>query len=164
VSAHDVLQVLHAAFRGLPLAPRVLLEAMALTGGSIYSSTRVAAVLGCGNRFAIARLMHEAGLPTVRELAGWISVLCWLMEAERTQESLFTITTRAHRAPAACYRLVKRLTGATWRSVRSHGSAWVLRRLQRRCRELHVSTRQQNRSARPTRDQGRDGREGLPAA
>lgn len=119
---------LHTAFPHLTFHARAILDALMLGGGCIGSTTVVAQRLGFPSRFALARMLRRQGLPGLRELGAWISLLRWLIAAERSEAPLFVIATRSRRCPAVCYRTVKRLTGLTWVQVRERGSAWALRR------------------------------------
>src|SRR6185503_20626506 len=57
----------------------------------------------------------------LEELAGWTRVLYWLLQAEQTGVSLFTLARQASLEPATCYRLVRRLLGQPWSRVRRDG-------------------------------------------
>ena len=81
----------------------------------------------------LARLLKRDGLPSLEDLAGWISVLNWVLGWEHRGASLFEQALTSGRDPATCYRLVKRITGATWITVRNHGSGWVVLQLRDRC-------------------------------
>jgi len=125
---------LHTAFPHLSFHARAILDALMLGGGCIGSTTAVAQRLGFPSRFALARMLRHQGLPGLRELGAWISLLRWLILAERSEAPLFIIATHSRRCPAVCYRTVKRLTGLTWVQLRERGSAWALRRFIARCR------------------------------
>lgn len=114
----------------------IMIDGMVLGGGTLGPANRIAGMLGVSSRFALARQLHRDGLPSMRELGSWITLLGLLLRAEQTDEALFTIATRSHRCPAACYRLVRRLTGLTWTALRAKGSDWLLDRLERRCRAI----------------------------
>lgn len=124
---------LHNAFPHLSFHAWAILDALMLGGGCIGSTTAVARRLGFPSRFALARMLRRQGLPGLRELGAWISLLRWLIAAERSEAPLFVIATRSRRCPAVCYRTVKRLTGLTWVQLRARGSAWALRRFIARC-------------------------------
>ena len=117
--------VIRAARPGMRLFPRVIVEAILLTEGSIGPARVVADELRLGNRFRLARLLKRAGLPSLRRLAGWAAIDAWVVAAEREGTSLFRLALRGHRHPSACYRLVKEMTGVTWGEVRKRGSEWV---------------------------------------
>ncbi len=117
----------------LSLRARVILDALLLTGGSIGSATKVAQRSGLPSRHALGRMLRRQGLPGLRELAAWISLLGWIILTERSKVPLFLIATHSHRSPAVCYRTVKRLTGLTWVQLKVRGSPWALRLFVARC-------------------------------
>jgi len=125
--------------------PRAVVEAILLSEGSIGSAQLVAQLLGLRNRFKLARLLKQEGLPPLHRLAAWTTILCWVRTAERDGTCLFRLATRWRRHPSACYRLVKEVTGLCWLEVRTRGQGWVERRLmsefQALCRgkRLHVA-------------------------
>jgi len=57
----------------------------------------------------------------------------WVLEWELGRKALYQIVLAEGLEPAACYRTVKRLTGLTWRTVRSRGIVSVLQDLRSRC-------------------------------
>jgi len=138
VSQADVAlgRALRRALPMLPFRARAVLDGMVLGAGSIGSASRVATRLGLRNRFALAHLMHRAGLPALRELTGWVSVLTWTIEAEPACASLLQLAILHHRTPAVCYRLVKRVTGLSWRRVRTLGTGWVVHEFLVRCGQI----------------------------
>jgi hypothetical protein len=121
------------ALRDVPLLSRAIVEALLLCAGPIGSADEVANRLCLRNRFALARMLKTAGLPPLHELAGWAKVLTWVDEAERTGNSLCQLAFRSRCDPAACYRLVKRITGLHWRDIHRHGTCWVVGRFLDRC-------------------------------
>jgi len=104
---------------------RAIVEAILLSGGSIGSAQLVAQQLGFRNRFQLARLLKREGLPPLHRLAAWTTILSWVRTAEQEGACLFRLAFRWHRHPAACYRLVKEVTGLPWTEVRRRGSRWV---------------------------------------
>ena len=132
----NVEQRLHAALPHVAFQARAILDAARLAGGRIGPAAEVARTLGLSSRFALGRMLRRQGLPGLRELAAWISVLEWVALAERSDASLFVIATRSRRSPAVCYRTVKRLTGLTWLELKGRGYTWVWDRFVRRCRVI----------------------------
>jgi hypothetical protein len=61
---------------------------------------RLAQSVGLKNRFALMRLLREEGLPSYRELAGWIQVLIWQLEWEDHNTALARQAFEAGRYPA----------------------------------------------------------------
>lgn len=113
----------------LTLYSRAVVEAVCLSEGSIGTAGDVARTLGLKNRFTLARLLKREGVPPLHRLAGWATVLSWVLTAEQSGVSLCWLAFHAHRHPSACYRLVKEVTGLRWDQVRLRGSQWVQRRL-----------------------------------
>lgn len=113
----------------LALLPRAIVEAVCLAEGPIGSADAVAESLGLKNRFTLARLLKREGMLPLHRLAGWATVLSWVIAAEQRGVSLCWLAFHAHRHPSACYRLVREVTGLCWDKVRKHGSAWVQQRL-----------------------------------
>jgi hypothetical protein len=134
---HDLRVVLPR----LSVQARAIVDALLLSGGSIGSATRVAERLGLPSRFALGRMLRRQGLPGLRELAAWVSLLDWVILTEHSQAPLFAIATHARRNPAVCYRTVKRLTGLTWAQLKGRGSRWVLRQFIARCRAIRTGRR-----------------------
>jgi len=126
--------VLHRELGGLSWRGRAILDAVALSKGSIGTAQQVAERLGLPNRFALARLLERQHLPPLRELADWASLLAWTEKWECSGTSLCRQALSVGRDPAVCYRIVQRLTGEPWEGVRVLGSRWILQRLLSRCR------------------------------
>lgn len=121
--------------------PRAIVEAILLSDGSIGSAQFVAHLLGLRNRFQLARLLKREGLPPMHRLAAWATILSWVHAAERDRTCLFRLAFRSHRHPAACYRLVREVTGLSWTEVRKRGAAWVERKLLKEVRRACQRTR-----------------------
>ncbi len=121
-----LLSPIRATHPRLTLPASAVLEAILLTEGPIGSAQSVAHALGLTNRFRLARLLNQQGLPPLHRLAEWATVLSWLVTAERNHVSLCWIAFRSRRHPSACYRLVKQVTGHRWEDVREKGSAWAI--------------------------------------
>jgi len=115
----------------MTLYPRAIVEAILLSEGSIGSAQLVAGLLGFRTRFQLARLLKREGIPPLHRIAAWSTILSWVLAAERDGTCLFRLAFRSHRHPAACYRLVKEVTGFSWTEVRKRGSTWVERMMMR---------------------------------
>ncbi len=115
---------------------RAVVEAILLSEGSIGSAQEVAQHLGLPNRFKLARMLRQDGLPPLHRLAEWATVESWVSAAERDAVSLCYLAFRSRKHPSACYRLVKRITGICWDDVRARGSRWVQRQLQDQIRRM----------------------------
>jgi len=131
--AHS-LAVVRCLRPDMPLLPRAVVEAILLSEGPIGSADEVARRLGLPNRFRLARLLKQQGLPPLHRLAEWATLESWTLAAERGGVSLCHIAFHAKRHPSACYRLVKELTGLGWEEVRVLGSAWVQNEFSNRLR------------------------------
>ncbi len=125
----DLAQVIHAAIpQCLSFRIESLVDALILTGGSLGSAEDVARLLGVADRFALDRLLWHDGLPSFRRLRSWINVLTWTWAWNQMGHSLERWAFVNGRSPASCYRLVRRLTGRSWRVVASLGTGWVIER------------------------------------
>ena len=93
----------------------------------------MASHLGLRTRYQLARLLRSEGLPHYETLSGWISSLYWRQEAERTNATLVALSRRSHRALAASYRLVRRVTGSRWSELRRASPDELLRRFVEQC-------------------------------
>jgi hypothetical protein len=138
LSPQPVSSRLHAALDAavptLSSRARSLIEGMLHNQGTIGCAQRVATQLGFRNRFAFARWLNGQGLPPLHLLAGWIAILSWLDRTERDDAALCAIALGTGRDPAACYRLVQRVTGKSWGTVRVLGLAWALSEFAACCR------------------------------
>ena len=130
------LTAIRATRPAMSLYPRAVVEAVLLSEGPIGTAQAVARELGLPNRFTLARLLKREGLPPLHRLAGWATVLSWVICAEQKGVSLCWIAFRSHRHPSACYRLVREVTGELWERVRAKGSVWVQRQF---LKELRAS-------------------------
>jgi len=127
VAVCSLAGMLQASLPHLSLRARIVMDASLLSGGSIGTAQSVARHLGLSDRFALARLLKQQGLPPLHSLASWASVLTWVAHAERTGCSLCELAFRARKDPAFCYRTVKRVTGHRWKETRLRGLDWVLK-------------------------------------
>jgi len=122
-----VLVAIRSARPGMRLRARAVIEAVLLTKGPIGSAQAVARALGLSNRFQLARLLENEGLPPLHRMTEWVTVLNWIESAECEHVSLCWMAFRSHRHPSSCYRLVKKVTGRGWEDVLARGSPWALR-------------------------------------
>lgn len=109
-----------------------LLTTLLRAEGRVVSVDRVAVGLGLCSRHQLARQLARAGAPPFEELAGWTQVLVWVWSWEIGHVTLAQSALAVLREPAACYRTVRRVTGAEWKVVRMRGVAWVLGELVQR--------------------------------
>ena len=117
----------------LAAAGHEILALLAGSGGCIVSADSFAAGLGFRSRHQLARALRREGLPQIEELCAWIKVLHLLLEWEHTHRSLFTLALEAALHPPTCYRLVKRVSGKTWRQACADGYAIMLLSFVNRC-------------------------------
>jgi len=134
----ELLKTVHATRPDIALLSRAVLEAIALSEGSIGSSSAVARALGIRNRFELARLLRRDGLPSLHRLADWATVMSWVINSKRRGVSLCRMAFHSRRHASACYRLVEDMTGLPWSLVRSRGLQWVIRRFARELRTSHA--------------------------
>ncbi len=121
-----LLSAIHSVRPHLTLRTSAVVDAIVLSEGPIGTADAVARELGLRNRFGLARLLETQGLPPLHRLAEWITVLSWVVTAERKRVSLCWMAFRSRRHPSACYRLVKRVTHLRWEEVESRGSTWIM--------------------------------------
>ncbi len=132
-------QFIHEALpQCLSFRRQSLVDALILTGGSLASADDVARLLGVADRFALYRLLRHDGLPSFRRLRSWINVLTWTWAWNHMGHSLERWAFVNGRSPASCYRMVRRLTGKSWRVVASLGTGWVIERF---LKEVHQQER-----------------------
>jgi hypothetical protein len=120
---------------------RAVLSTLACRNGYAPPAGEVAAWVGLRDRFQLARALRADGLPPLEQLAGWIRVLHWVLEAESTGAALLEITQRDGIDPATAYRLVRRVTGLRWSEVRRQGASMILLKLRDRCSARVVGAR-----------------------
>lgn len=127
---------LHSAVPRLSAAGHEILALLADSAGRIASADSFADRLGLHSRHQLARALRREGLPQIEELCAWIKTLQWLLEWEHTHQSLFTLALEGALHPPTCYRLVKRVTGKTWRDTCADGYAITLLSFVNRCLAL----------------------------
>jgi len=123
---HEFRPSIHAQLPWLCFRTRALLDAALLNRGAIGRAEQVAARLGLGSRFHLAKLLRAHGLPPLHRLSGWITVLNWALNWERRGAPLADSALREGMDPAAGYRLVRRVTGRSWSAVCTAGPRWLL--------------------------------------
>jgi hypothetical protein len=130
----DLLEILletRLPYRGKTHATmRALLE----TRGVVGNADAFAHSVGMRDRHQLAYELHQAGLPALRSLAGWIRVAIWVAEAELKGVSLCCAALCEAQDPGSRYRSVKRVTGLQWSQVRARGFVWVVEEFARSCR------------------------------
>src|SRR6266571_5769079 len=91
----DSLVLIRTLRPEMTLVPRVVVEAVLLSEGSIGSTREVARQLGLPNRFKLARMLKQAGLPPLHRLAEWATLESWLRTAEHDGASLCHLAFRS---------------------------------------------------------------------
>lgn len=103
-----------------------MVRALVALRGSSGDANSFAHSMGFRNRDQLRRMLAADGLPCLEDLAAWIRMLGWVIEAETSGVALSRGALLSGKDPCSCYRTVKRLTGRLWGEVRMLGSAWVL--------------------------------------
>jgi hypothetical protein len=132
VQSH-IVQLLHTAIPWLSPTGRRVIEAIVAGRGALGGADSLARSVGLANRHQLKRQLGREGLPSLESLCGWLRVLIWVMEWERTGIALSRSALREDRDPAIRFRCVKRTTGCTWGQVQVLGSLWVFLQLMERC-------------------------------
>ena len=135
----SVARELHVALPALSFPARVIIDALAVSGGRISSATTFAISCGLQSRHQLAGLLRRDGLPQIEELTGWITVLTLVRQRDVLGWSLYRGALQVSKWPPNCYRTVKRLTGTTWRRTCEDGFDRLLDRFVCRCRDLRLA-------------------------
>lgn len=149
----DLSSKIHAALPWLTFRTLAVVDALLLSCGPVGTAQRLAAHLGLRSRFQLAALLRDEGLPSLHRLSGWMTVLHWTWDSGHSEVSLSSAALRMGREPAACYRLVKRITGVPWSGVRAAGWDWALSKFLEECttrpRKLEFAQRDKAIAQRP---------------
>lgn len=137
MSTQRLPALLLATLHWISPVSRQVVETLAGFGGA-FGADLLARRLGLRTRHRLARMLARDGLPPLQELRSWIRLVAWVLEWEGVRASLFRTAIAQDLDPAACYRVDKKLTRASWTEVRSRGVAWVVLKLGDRC---HVPRR-----------------------
>jgi hypothetical protein len=121
-----VSTLLQTALHWLSPQGHAVIQCLVLSEGYPETAREVAHRVGLRNRFQLARLLEREGLPCLEDVAGWIRVLLWVQQWEKSGLALSHSALGATRDPSTCYRTVERVTGFRWSRVRTLGSDWVL--------------------------------------
>jgi hypothetical protein len=127
------VQLLHSTLPWLSPTGRRIVEAVVVSRGALGAADALARSVGLANRHQLKRQLRREGLPPIESLCGWVRVLIWVMEWERTGIALSQGALKEGRDPAIRFRSVKRTTGYTWGEVQRLGSLWVLLQLMECC-------------------------------
>jgi hypothetical protein len=124
-----VAALVNCAMPRVSLCSTRVVRALIASRGVTGHAHAFARSVGLRNRDQLRRVLAADGLPCLEDLAGWIRVLGWLIDAETSGVALSRGALWAGKDPTSCYRTVKRLTGASWGEVRLRGSTWLLLQL-----------------------------------
>ena len=125
------------------------MDALGERGGAFGTARLFAAGLGFRDRHDLARALHRECMPPLEELAAWTRLISWVLRWEQDGTALCHLALEAGADPAAYYRTVRRLTGASWSHIRCRGVAWTLERLRDRCPQHATSARHTKRTGLP---------------
>lgn len=103
-----------------------VVETLVRTRGVVGPADQFARSLGFRNRHHLRRVLAGDGLPCLENVASWIRLLGWVVEAENLGVGLCRGALHCGKDPRSWYRTVRRLTGRSWREVRTLGSDWVI--------------------------------------
>jgi len=131
---------IHSALPSLSFETSALIDAMLLARGSVGTAQWAATHIGFSNRFQLARHLSREGLPALHRLGGWMTILSWLWDWERSGVALCSSALRAGKDPAACRRLVRRITGSSWREQQWAGINGALAQFSSECCCAHGSS------------------------
>jgi hypothetical protein len=124
---------LYSAIPRLSNTGREIIALLADSGGRIECPDSFATGVRLRSRHQLARVLRREGLPQIEELCAWVKVLRLLLEWEHTHRSLYAMAIDASFYPPTCYRLIKRVTGKTWRQACEDGFGIMLVRFVNRC-------------------------------
>jgi len=113
---------------------RAVVNTLICDNGRVGSAQALCERLGLRSRFQLSRLLRREGLPPYEELAGWISVLYWMLrsDTETRGTALRSLAAQTRIETASAYRLVRRVTGHRWKELRRAGTPEVVRWFQYR--------------------------------
>lgn len=121
-----ILTMIDVRLSWLDPSSRQLLALLVRARGSVRSADGLARDLGLSNRHQLAYVLRTQGLPPLRTLAAWLRILVWLHEFETAGLTICRASLSEAKDPASRYRLVKRLTGFEWTTVRARGFVWLV--------------------------------------
>jgi hypothetical protein len=122
-----------------PASVRVV-ESLVGTRGFVGRAHLFARTMGFRNRDQLRRVLAADGLPCLEDLASWIRLLGWVVDAETLGVALSRGALHSGKDPRSWYRTVQRLTGRPWGEVRALGSGWVLLQMSEAWNETALRT------------------------
>ena len=133
--------LLHRALPWLSVDGRAVLSTLICNNGRVGSVQALCKTMGLRSRFQLNRLLRREGLPPYEELAGWVCVFYWMLKADadgHDRQALRTLANQSHMDAASCYRLVRRVTGRCWTTLRDGGTDAAIALFLRRTRPAHT--------------------------
>jgi len=126
--------LLQGALPWLSSDGRAVVNTLICDNGRVGSVRALCERLGLRSRFQLGRLLRREGLPPYEELAGWVSVLYWMLrsDTEIGGTALRSLAPQTRIETASAYRLVRRVTGHRWKELRRAGTSEVIRWFQYR--------------------------------
>jgi len=120
--------LLQGALPWLSSDGRAVVNTLICDNGRVGSAQALCERLGLRSRFQLSRLLRREGLPPYEELAGWVSVLYWMLRSDtENSAALRSLAPQTRIETASAYRLVRRVTGHRWKELRRAGTPEVVR-------------------------------------
>lgn len=117
---------------GISPGAATLADVLWIVADATTSTDRIAREIGYGNRHALARALRVHRLPSCATLTRTATVLRLVAAVQDGDVSLPRIALAGGKEPAHAYRLIRRMTGLTWRAVLPLPLDEVLDRMMRR--------------------------------
>ena len=113
---------------------RAVLNTLICNNGRVDSAQALCQNVGLRSRFQLNRLLRREGLPPYEELSGWVCVFYWMLRADEGigRGALLALARQTEMEIATSYRLVRRVTGHSWKDLRRAGTAEVVRLFEER--------------------------------
>ena len=124
--------LLQGALPWLSSDGRAVVNTLICDNGRVGSARALCERVGLRSRFQLGRLLRREGLPPYEELAGWVSVLYWMLRSDTGGSALRSLAAQTRIETASAYRLVRRVTGHRWKELRRAGTSEVIRWFQYR--------------------------------
>src|SRR6266853_5298575 len=107
--------LLQGALPWLSSDGRAVVNTLICDNGRVGSTRALCERVGLRSRFQLGRLLRREGLPPYEELAGWVSVLHWMLRSDTGGSALRALAAQTRIETASAYRLVRRVTGHRWK-------------------------------------------------
>ncbi len=96
-------------------------RALAESAPHTLTATECARVIGYRNRYQLLRWMAQHGYSRFLEVADWVRLIGWLLEAERSRIPLYRQAWASQMEPSVCHRTIRRAAKTTWTLARQQG-------------------------------------------